>query len=140
MCWKSKNKPILKIADKDIPVKKLLDEHRLGLFSPFMSQFKWNLGEERESEMEEPDYSLSSDDWRIRLGLHSLEEAREAKLDTTYYGIAYGYYCKGNYIAFSADTLFPYDAIIPKGANYYVNEYGEFVSDRLKIIGKAELN
>ena len=138
MCWTKNYFPSLKVAEDDIPVKKLLEEHDGTLCSPFMSGFKWTIGEEVKSDLEEQSFSEMRGKWVINVCLHSLHEAREMRSER-YYLSSYAFYCKNQFIAPSTGTLFPYDAIIPKGAKYYVNEYGEYVSDRLKIIGKTEL-
>ena len=136
MCWKSKNKPILKVADKDIPVKKVLERSFGELCSPYFVEFTWEIGKVYEVEME---VLMESDgDYVIESGFHSAEEIEKIEADDLddYYNV---YLANKHPIVMSFKKLDIYDAVIPAESNYYVNEYGEYVSDRLKIIGKTDM-
>lgn len=128
MCWFSKKKPIKKVADTDIPVKKVLFTFN-DITSP-LHNCKWVVGEVNECEMEEPKiniYGLTG--YHIDKGFHSCENIVFDKNANIWRN--------GEY-----DALFlhgfgevVYDAIIPAGSEYYRNDRGDYVSNRLKIIG-----
>lgn len=139
MCWRSSIKPIKIIADTDIPVKKVLDKYDDGqLCSPYFVGFTWEIGKVYEVEMDEP---MESDgDYVIESGFHSAEEIEKIDADENGIGYYNVFLANNHTIVLSLEKLDIYDAVIPAESNFYVNEYGEFVSDRLKIIGKSELN
>ena len=123
MCWSSKIKPVLLIAGKDIPVKKiLLHQGTNDYVSPCYKQFGWNINKVHTTKLGEPIvHPLSYD---ISQGFHSCEDI--IALDV--------FWATGFHIIFERD----YDevvvsAIIPKGSEYYKNEFGEYVSNKLKI-------
>lgn len=139
MCWMTKYKPVLETAKKDIPVKKVLEKYGDGqLCSPYFVGFTWEIGKVYEAEMDEP---MESDgDYVIESGFHSAEEIEQIEADENGIGYYNVFLANNHTIVLSLEKLDIYDAVIPAESNFYVNEYGEFVSDRLKIIGKSELN
>lgn len=139
MCWTTKYKPVLETAEKDIPVKKVLDKYDDGqLCSPYFVGFTWEIGKVYEVEMDEP---MGNDgDYVIESGFHSAEEIEKIDADENGIGYYNVFLANNHTIVLSLEELDIYDAVIPAESNFYVNEYGEFVSDRLKIIGKSELN
>lgn len=135
----TKYKPVLETAEKDIPVKKVLDKYDDGqLCSPYFVGFTWEIGKVYEVEMDEP--MESGSDYVIESGFHSAEEIEKINADENGIGYYNVFLANNHTIVLSLEELDIYDAVIPAESNFYVNEYGEFVSDRLKIIGKSELN
>lgn len=130
MCWISKNIPELKIAEKDIEVQKVLWEDNNTLRSPLWIDYVWKQGVVQEVSWfsEYKKYGLPSDPHYLKSnGFHSCKKIL----------------CKnGNwYSVYPIKLIFQvndferiFNAIIPKGSKYYLNEYGEFVSDKLMII------
>lgn len=119
MCWveNSKTVPKLLIADRDIPVKKLLTTK---LCSPIYGT-KWEFGKVQISKIGDPDIRGSL--WHIEKGLHSSKGI---------YKNYFGWCCSNNIINTDEECKI-FDAIIPKGAQYYKNKEGGYVSDKLII-------
>ena len=130
MCWTSKEKPILRIAPRNIPVIKILEKREERLFSPVMHNAEWFLGMlalEHDLLPSEKYYSVLYKKYVIEKAFHSYrtrcselahsmiswwkEVDRREGLSKTYVMCA---------------------AHIPKGAQYYMNEE-EYVSNRLII-------
>lgn len=151
MCWNSKHVPILKIAKEDIPVKKVLAR---DMTSPYHVETTWEIGKVHTLEGKiRPIEGLFSN-FFIEHGFHScknlykVQYRLQTKFDKNiwfssqpiveyksphvrYFRMKQKEYEYGEeYIAF--------DAVIPKGATYYVNEYDEYVSDMLIIKGTSQ--
>ena len=151
--------PVLKTAKSDIPVKKVL---RKTMYSPFYN-FYWEQGNVRTLDDDEqllPKKSLYRWDvnpakkimkvqtgWEINNGFHSCKDIyRLESWDEIYFSsqpsITFGFYLRQstyNSTGRKMPELYAvFDAVIPKGGNYYVNERGEYVSDRLMIVGKVK--
>ena len=128
MCWVSNYIPKLKTAEEDIKVKKILLKAKdSSLHSPCKTDFKWELGKVYESELGEISRPLSY--YRINNGFHSCQNICKSDI----------YWC--SYINNEMHMLFGinegeeiFDAIIPKGSEYYFNEDGEYVSNKLIIL------
>lgn len=126
MCWVSRKLPVSRIATDDIKVIKVLRVSNDGrLFSPCFDKTVWEFGKAMHSDLESARYSCFYCGYIIDVGLHSCNEI----------------YLFGRYWANKCgDNLFEYydgerkfNAVIPKGAEYYVNDAGEYVSDTLII-------
>lgn len=144
MCWLSKIKPIIRVADSDILVEKILvvrfrfdgmKRVSEGISSPIMLGNVWEIGEEYHCRLDEPFLSgLAEGYYEINSGFHSCREISKGRwywksVDCN--GVArdmFDYY----------GDEYVYSAVIPSGSHYYVNEHGEYVSDRLRIIGKKD--
>ena len=127
MCWSSSYIPQLKTAEEDIKVKKvLLKTEDSLLHSPCETDFKWELGKVYENEIGIILQLFSY--YHINKGFHSCQNI--------YNGNTYWCSCINNeeHILFEIDKGEEiFDAIIPKGSEYYLNEYGEYVSNKLMI-------
>ena len=149
MCWVTKNEDCLyrMTADKDIPVFKIVHDadERPGYVSYYYGAF-YIEGQESTSYLEEPltgqkkSYSVNhgihsygSDIVKVSLGWH-IGEIRVYViflgecLDACIYDQEY----------INAKDIYRLDCIIPKGSKYYLNEYGEYVSNKI-IPVKSEL-
>lgn len=128
MCWVSSYRPVLKVAEAEIPVKKVIRIIDGEIVSPCYSNVKWIpkvIYEEAIGSI----YYTPYKDYIINEGLHSCSDIEYRS------GCFVNKTVKGSRILFSAfSNMHIYDAIIPKGAKYYLNEHGEYVSNRLKII------
>ena len=133
MCWTTNKLPKRQIADEDINVKKILfllymddDKMEYDVISPYYGMQKWHSGRCVESELENPKQSMGCYHL-INIGLHSCKEVVVMKgaFFATNEGKTW------NRLWPVIESQFVCDAIIPKGSCYYVNEYGEYVSDRL---------
>lgn len=141
MCWISKFPPKEQIAEKDIEVEKVLEVIGNTLGSPICPKV-WKKGEVEIEPVNfnniEPDSIFK--DYRINKGFHSAKslDHYSNNLDFFFfkhYESWYSFSPKGNHILFSkGDNEEVFKAIIPKGARYCVNEYLEYVSDKLIIL------
>ena len=113
MCWKSNNFISPKIATNDIEVYKILrvvDES----ISSRCFEFYWKLGIQYETNV-----CFKGE------GFHSSKEYPKVN--------SYNWYTdKILFIKFTNDRIFK--AVIPEGSIYYENEYGEIVSNKLKLL------
>ena len=149
MCWTSANKPILKTAEEDISVKKVLMD---GMTSPFF-YMKWKKNKVQESNRPLNPFEISTRfGWCIEEGLHSCKEIyrliipkvtmltdlqKDCKINPDY---NYRYYSSQPNVDASHFVMglnyaecHVFDAVIPKGAKYCLNEYGEYASDKLIV-------
>lgn len=131
------------VASEDIPVQKVLVEYDDGqsliydyhLFSPIFNSIEWKTGEVKVAKIDRI-YNLYPNTYTIERGLHSCKKiaflpdfnnAWVSKLHEELDGYSLLWYKTKNEIVV--------DAIIPKGSHYYLNEYGEYVSDKLMMTG-----
>ena len=138
MCWKTRKTPVLKIAEENIHVKKILQKEREGsglsyvFRSPCYLEQTWESGICYESPLGSPTavYPSSSSlypDYNIYAGFHSCRKLK----------VKYGMFItiednfeeKALWVRHYNESIF--NAVIPKGAKYYLNESGEYVSDKL---------
>ena len=142
MCWITSkeihNEP--KIAEEDIKVKKILTKQ---LTSPYMGN-PWVMNEVQKTNLGGCccyNNGLVITSWCVSEGFHSCKNIIQsthpfkrsfysASEDGEIYGNVFPNCAEKDYLVF--------DAIIPKGSMYYVNEYEEFVSNKLMITGIAE--
>ncbi len=153
MCWKTNNlKPIKKKAKEDIPVFKIVRVNEDDVIMSYYKQFFYKCGKTYNTEigkMQKTEYQVDP--------IHYIEEGFHSySADCTYN------YCgkviPSDLVGFSClkeamvvllegkeifcDTLVSRDGfkvkklncIIPKGAEYYLNETGEYVSNQIKIL------
>ena len=122
MCWSSKTKPVLQIAEEDIKVQKVLKKDEDGYVSPIFSFYDWTPGIVVETELGHIHVGARS--FAIRKGFHSCDEIHNED----------GVWCTKTLNLFIEDLGEEVvNAIIPKGSQYYLNEYGEYVSNKLKL-------
>ena len=142
MCWLSKYKPFKMVASEDIPVQKVLRKHDDGqLFSPVFNSIGWKRGEVKVARIDSI-YHLYPNTYIIECGLHSCKKItflsgvnKEAWVSTLHEELD----CYSP-LWYKAKNEIVVDAIIPKGSHYYLNEYGEYVSDKLMMTGISKEN
>lgn len=142
MCWVTYKENYLKrkTAEKDIKVKKLLERNPQGnLSSPFF-EFDWVIGKIHVSSIDKPRICSNMNMttcWQINTGLHSSKHIIMTKHWVYCYSTCWGFipvYVKLLNAKPIGVNYKIYEAIIPKGSKYYVNEHGEYVSDKLIIL------
>lgn len=123
MCWISHCKPVLKVAEEDIKVHKILKKDEDGYVSPIFQFCKWTPGIVYETTLGHGHIGAIGN-FEICKGFHSCTEIHEEG----------GVWCikaKDLFAIDSGEEIV--DAVIPKGSQYYLNEYGEYVSNKLKL-------
>ena len=123
MCWISNKIPIEKIATENITVQKVLNKTNSNELSSPIYSCIWKKRVKCE-EISEPEH-LFKDVWTIRNGFHSCEKMCIVDGD---------WYCKKERIFIKNNFDILCEFIIPKGATYYKNENGSYVSNKLKFI------
>jgi hypothetical protein len=132
MCWITNTIPKLEVAKEDIPVKKILLNYNGSLYSPVFGDGKWKLNVVRATELGEVNYHKLDECFSIRHGFHSCENIH--KYDNDFSHVWTNKYFNHLFAIDDGEDVF--NAIIPKGSRYYKNEEGDYVSDKLMIIGK----
>ena len=123
MCWISNKIPIEKIATENITVQKVLNKTNSNELSSPIHSCIWKKRVKCE-EISEPE-QLFKDIWTIHSGFHSCEKMCI---------VAGDWYC-GKELIFKKDNFdILCEFIIPKGATYYKNENGSYVSNKLKFV------
>lgn len=149
MCWESKKKCVRLIADKDIHVfkicKKRMFNSNVVLPYFYSSKTKYQVGKTYES-----DRSIEILKERKVLSILTI------KVNSIFNGI-HSYSCDcfiipdgGVFIitdifgsalqTYTSNVAVVVKCSIPKGTAYYVNEHGEYVSDKIKIENFTDLN
>lgn len=124
------------VAENDIPVKKVLCTYNFSqgdvLKSPIIGSFVWKVGEVFECKLGEP--IQTEYDGNI---VHIIVDGFHSSSKISHFGF---FWINGG-----EKTLFSYgnndvlcNAIIPAGSEYYLNEYGDYVSNKMKIIKVGE--
>ena len=124
MCfWKSKQSKVL-IAKRDIVVYKIGSYAEDNFFNPFLYQaFKYFTNQIVFTEVKFTD--------TINWGFHSYINCRLV----SFYNKVNLYSCGKPILWVSLPTVYLGEFIIPKGAAYCLNRYGEVVSDKLMYTG-----
>lgn len=136
MCWRSKKKPVLQIASEDIAVEKvLLGGEGCLMYSPAYTECCWVSGELKCEELGEVE--KEKDCYVVNEGFHSCERITYDGKSGEWMSFSRGEYVP---IFMADDGEIVCKAIIPKGAEYYVNEDGEYVSNMLQILWDKEEN
>lgn len=137
MCWKSKNKPKLEIAEEDIPVKKILDVKGDELWSP-LYPFKWKLNSVYLAWLPIPIFDDKLKCWQSHIGFNSCSSIHMIDYN-------FARQCKNKFGVtilatsdFHRDNWKVFDCVIPKGAKYYKNEYDDYISDGLIVLKEEE--
>ena len=131
----------MKTAKRGIPVKKMLTAE---MFSPFFA-YKWGNNEVHKLNCKLYVQHHWGTGWDIEIGFHSCKNMYKVCHGKRIFLASQPVYHTFNIaLNFSVSLDSPraerlnfrvYDAVIPKGANYYLNEYGDYVSDQLMIKG-----
>lgn len=132
MCWTADEDRCLQpiIAEDDVKVVKILNERFLS--SPFYAAFHYTLNENAPYVPIKLEQTYWDKKDIINQGYHSMRITSNTKLVWIEKCDCY----KWRNIIFTIDDCL-FDAIIPKGTKYYENEYGEIVSETIRIIGKS---
>ena len=133
MCWESKKIPELKIAPIDIPVFKVVHKDHSAYYQPF---YYYSLNKVYTTNLGVPSGHIWERLYQINEGFHSYS-ATECRVVRTHSsdGIR-------TYISVLHDTtkLDCYanaaimKCVIPKGSQYYLNNRGEYVSNKIKTV------
>lgn len=148
MCWRTKelertNNCNALIAKEDIhcyKIVKLNDEYG---FRSMYRNFKYEIGVEYEnSDSLALSFNTINKTFEIYNGFHSYSyESTTCEVNRRHYG--YNEWKIRNINKELLDWIGEFNAIqveciIPKGSKYFLNERGEYVSDKIKIIGRTE--
>lgn len=139
MCWYSYTRPKMKLATEDIPVEKILKVSGLKICSPLFKDTEWKLNEKKATKLDDPIPLNSSFKYHVDQGFHSCREIiliPEPSIPFT----SSSTWINGKNILFSRDNdEYVFEAIIPHGSRYYVNDEGDYVSDQLVILRKKTI-
>ena len=134
MCFRSKKFPKLKIAKRNITCYKVLSK---DLSSPFMLE-EYVVNEVKESSLDKIERDYLNDTYNIEEGLHSYTaNCKFVKFDCGGFFQVRTKFDKQIMIYLDSYTVFK--SIIPKGARYYCNNDGEYVSDKLIVLNDCKL-
>lgn len=110
------------IADKDIPVLKVVKKKNGKLFSPIFDTEAWRIGEEKTINLsiilDLFDYPENL--YRTTTGLYSFDKNCNPK------------YCSSAF-SYSGIDLEVYEAVIPKGSEY-IKDGNQYCSNKLKLV------
>lgn len=123
MCWYNYKIIHPKIATEDIQVYKIVINFGNNVSSGVYS-FKWESGIVYQSKISIETYYNQME---ITKGFHTL---RDRPCITG----NYWYTSNGHLLFIALPYHIVFKAIIPKGSTYYENEYGEIVSNKLKLL------
>ena len=131
MCWISKTPAILKIASEDIKVFKIIEKFENNIISAYRG-FEYKIGQLYETEIGLTEtFSTSS----IRQGFHSYSNECRLEQGCTYlkqpaFRIMFKGTCLDSFGCYKVSYC-KVNCIIPKGSQYYENDMGEIVSDKI---------
>ena len=139
MCWTTSIRPQLKIATENIPVYKIVD--KIGGFwfwSTFKSYYQ-NFIYKLHKIYSEKIGEICSDDeefYSIDKGIHSYHNTF-TKISVGKHGEIWIDESNGDVIGYyfqsSCRNVVKVQGYIPKGSKYYLNEYGEYVSEQIVL-------
>lgn len=134
MCWNTKKPAVLKMAEKDRAVFKVVEQIDEKLLSNYR-KFPYEIGKLYETRI--GDRKAAFGRLRIEEGFHSYSnkckwEPLYAFPDTVY-RVAFGNLSLAIFDLSVIHKHVRVSCIIPKGSLYYENEYGEIVSDKIII-------
>jgi hypothetical protein len=125
----------MKIAEEDIPVKKVFIRNSIGeLFSPIFPT-EWKEGEEKEETLfllsNNSRFEQTGEYYIINYGFHSCSKIKfKAIGEFSYVLNKYDVVIlTGSY----ANSIIC-DCVIPKGSYYFINEDEDYVSNKLKLV------
>ena len=140
MCWQTRYKTKLKVAEDNIPVTKIVRVSSDIIQAYYVPGFIYSK-KIFHSKLDLP--YLYGRSWRVQKGFHSYKSSCPIELCKMFY--PEGWKCSlivKNFIGICLDVYNPFfssdlgimSCIIPKGSKYYENEHGEIVSDTIKPI------
>jgi hypothetical protein len=140
MCWISKNKPERLVAKEDITVYKVVQIYPDGKILSYFNDFPYKLGEIYNTVITVKHLKDGYNDFYfVEQGFHSYNYHLKIGLDPFLnMPIAYD----ESSVRYYGSGIFGMLCVIPKGAEYYVNEYGDIVSTSIKsiVLSTKELN
>jgi hypothetical protein len=141
---------VQRTAAKDIHVKKVFvkypeDYPCCDLCSFFNRTFRWNIGRIYKTRLDKPQriplppLNPKWHIWRVRIGFHSAKEIikkwnQDEEMGYLFIGKNKGSSYEISEKQFLENQVVIHECVIPKGSKYYVNEYGEYVSDQLIVL------
>ena len=130
MCWVGKNNP--QIAKEDIKVFKIV---RLFIGDNYVSYFHtdccWTLNKKKTSKIYKKNENYHTNILTITKGLHSYEGNSQVQVLRQGMLVKYCLNGKINVSYPNCGNLYKMNCVIPKDSIYYLNSYGEYVSDAL---------
>lgn len=131
MCWFGERNAVLKIAEEDINVFKIAIKSENTIISAYKG-FQYKIEQLYETEINlEKGYTFAS----IDKGFHSYSNKCRLIKGCSHFGYsAFRIMFKTRLLDSFGRHAVPYcrvDCIIPKGSQYYENEYGEIVSNKI---------
>lgn len=145
--------PVAKVAEEDIPVIKVLGKLNGELYSPFQNTLypsNVTLFDALDTPIRARDplmnkygeENLRNDYWEVNVGLHAYVDTEKADGIIELLGAAESlYFCdipKRNGIREKV-TVHAFNAIIPKGAKYFIGIDGDMVSDQLHVLEEVNI-
>jgi len=132
MCWVTNITPQSKLAEEDIPVFKVVRKNSL---LSYYTDYPYILNEVHTTKPLKINHS-SVEEWKIQEGFHSYSIECVTKIVRTVCGRSIKVYNSDkddevllDYYEISSTCKL--ECLIPKGSLYYVNEWGEYVSESI---------
>jgi len=146
MCWIAVNKSDLDrlIAKDNIPVTKIVSIFgKDNVFGYFYNDFNYKIGEVYNTSLDEPYLSFNGREveYILYCGFHSYStKLKIIKRDSQLIDVKINHKFMNSFVKTfkhpnrGVGNIAIADCIIPKGCAYYLNSYGEYVSNSIKII------
>ena len=147
MCWSSGRKFVndcRRVANDDLHVIKIMrSSDKSGKYSSYFEDFTCEDGETYEAKYFPTGYEWDDDNNYVCIftGFHSYSVNCKFIRKTTPEDIL-AVYSPENYKKlenYKMNDIVFVDCVIPKGTRYYVNLEGEYISPKIKVIGKKEV-
>lgn len=138
MCWISKEIPVMRTAQEDIHVIKILKEMDKGFVAYYHNDFVYKLYEpiSNKNFSSVIQYDSFFHRFEVNEGFHSYHPNIQYILDGILLKVYYDNCFLDRYIR--EGILVIADGIIPKGSLFLLNKYGEYVSNKIEIVGIKE--
>lgn len=136
MCWTSTKTPVLKKAEEPIPIFKILYKN---MDSAYMT-FRYHLHVKYLQKLETPRITYSS--CSIYKGIHSYDAETSIIKDYSGQSDCFVIIAKKDDLILDVFSKGPYIqvmGVIPEGAEYYRNEWGEIVSNSIILTEIKEI-
>lgn len=145
MCWQTRYRTKLKVAEDNIPVTKIVRVSSDIIQAYYVPKFTYSIGVIFHSKLDSP--YLYGSSWRVQRVFHSYKPSCPIELCKTFCSDGW-YLVVKNLIGVISDSYVPFffsdlgimSCIIPKGSHYYVNHSGQCVSDTIKIINVYKID
>ena len=136
MCWASSKTPVLKKAEEPIPVFKILYKNMESVYM----NFRYRLHAKYLQKLETPRIAVSRS--FIYEGIHSYDAETSVIIDHPNDSDFFVIISKKDYLSLDTFSKGPYIqvmGVIPEGAEYYRNEWGEIVSNSIILTEIKEI-